>query len=531
MDQKSASPFSTSLRRTLFQQVKNPFTMVVSLTMTHSPWQYRSFALLLLMPFLQAWRSTTALGSSDSTLHWVPDYSEYYYTSLKEKMDEVMSLNNCTLTTHGDEITGYEVPDGSSIEPDLSVRIMPPPRSVRKRWGSENHELFNISTIYMRTARDLCTAKKFIAFKKGMYKVPKGCANIWKEGGKNGGSTKAKQVIRYGATIHPHHVRCDNKAATSVCVAAGEQKMPLAKQFRQLHQYPFMVTAKNVLVSRSGVLLPPCGPVALLASCEAVMWSLKRAREVANYSQICRNAYTRDADMDASTCPFPVHNRVFVIAQYDDGQIGQFMQESLPKLVYHYEFLKANPDIKIQFGFSKKDELVSFVLPHYYFKWLGMYDRLINGTVYAREAYLPREGGCQDPGYNAWEVVTMREKLLELAGIHEDHYNDKEAQPRTIVIISRIGSGFTNNKSDYIRYWYRKVLMELLVGLKRLFPTHPVNIFSDADRKLMESYPQQIKMFYDADIVIAFHGAGMMNTIFMKPGGVVMEVLPYFDAR
>jgi hypothetical protein len=394
--------------------------------------------------------------------------------------------------------------------------------------------LFNISTIYMRTTSDLCTAKKFIAFKRGLYKSSKGCADIWKDDAHSDGK-RTKQIIRYGATIHPTHVRCNNKAATSVCAAAGEHKMPLATEFRRLHQYPFLITAKDVLVSRSGVLLPPCGPVALLGSCEAVMWSLKRAREVANYSQICRNAHTTHADTRLQAaepaCPFPVHNRVFVMAQYDDGQIGQFMQESLPKLVYHYEFLKANPDIKIQFGFSKKDELATFVLPHFYFKWLGMYDRLINGTVYAKEAYMPREGGCQDPGYNAWEVVTMREKLLELAGIHEDHYNDKETHPRTIVIISRIGSGFTNNKTDFIRYWYRNVLKELLVWLKRLFPTHPVYIFSDADRTLMESYPQQIKMFYDADIVIAFHGAGMMNTIFMKPGGVVVEVLPYFDAR
>ena len=78
------------------------------------------------------------------------------------------------------------------------------------------------------------------------------------------------------------------------------------------------------------------------------------------------------------------------------------------QLLYHYDFLKANPDVKIQFGFSKKDVLASFVLPFFYFQWLGMYDRLINGTVYAKEVYLPREGGCQDPGYNAWEVGTLK---------------------------------------------------------------------------------------------------------------------------
>ena len=350
---------------------------------------------------LEAWRFTTTEGQNDATLHLVPDYNEYYYATLKDKMNEVMSMNNCTLTTDGGEITGYEVPDGSHLEPDFSIRIVPPPRSIRKRWGSEDHELFNISTIYMRTTEDLCTSKKYIGFKKGQYKLPKGCADIWKE---NPDGRKTKEIIRYGATLHPDHPRCNNKASSSVCAIAGEHKVPLAPEFRRLHQYPFLITMKNTLVARSGVLVPPCGPVALLASCEAVMWSVKRAKEVANYSQICRNAHTIGQAITSATpksiCPFPVHNRVFVMTQYDDGQIGQFMQESLPKLLYHYEFLKANPDIKIQFGFSKKEEgkQAIFVLPHFYFSWLGMYDRLINGTVYAKEVYLPREGcyyNCQ----------------------------------------------------------------------------------------------------------------------------------------
>ena len=104
-------------------------------------------------------------------------------------------------------------------------------------------------------------------------------------------------------------------------------------------------------------------------------------------------------------------------------------------------------------------------------------------------------------------------------------------QPRTIVIISRVGSNFTNNKSDYVRYWYRKVFDALLALLEKAFPRHAVHIYADADLELMNNYPRQIKMFYDADIVIAFHGAGLMNTIFMKPGGVVVEILPYIDAR
>ena len=52
-----------------------------------------------------------------------------------------------------------------------------------------------------------------------------------------------------------------------------------------------------------------------------------------------------------------------------------------------------------------------------------------------------------------------------LVGIHEDHYNDHGVKQRTIVVITRVGSGFTNNRSDYVRYWYRKVLKDLLAQL------------------------------------------------------------------
>ena len=96
--------------------------------------------------------------------------------------------------------------------------------------------------------------------------------------------------------------------------------------------------------------------------------------------------------------------RVFIMTQYDDTQIGQFILEALPKLVYHLPFLLANPDIKIHYGFTKQPTLPNFVLPHLFFKWLGVADRLLNGTFYAEKAFMPREGGCQDAGYNAWEV-------------------------------------------------------------------------------------------------------------------------------
>jgi hypothetical protein len=134
------------------------------------------------------------------------------------------------------------------------------------------------------------------------------------------------------------------------------------------------------------------------------------------------------------------------MTQYDDTQIGQFMQEALPKLIFHLDFLLANPDVKIHYGFTKQRILPSSVLPHIFFETVGLIDRLINGTCYAREAIMPREGGCQDIGYNAWENVYLRDRFLKLAGIeedasfkvtngqrekHKDKDKDKQGQTRT----------------------------------------------------------------------------------------------------
>lgn len=80
------------------------------------------------------------------------------------------------------------------------------------------------------------------------------------------------------------------------------------------------------------------------------------------------------------------------------------MMESFPRLVYHYDFLKENSDYYIHFGFTKQPRVPNFVLPNIFINWLGFGDRLINGTFFAEEVIMSREGGCQDAGYNAWLV-------------------------------------------------------------------------------------------------------------------------------
>ena len=336
----------------------------------------------------------------------VPDYTvAYYYRDLKEKFVEVMSVNNCSLISTSGEILGFEPLQGHDA--DLHVRVVPPSLAVTQRWGTFGHEFYNVSRVTYRTNEILCKSKLFGQFKQGGYKDAKGCGQMmqYDRMGK-----PFKIIKRRGATLHPEHIRCHSKRSSDTCMEASQRSMVLDDDLRSLHNYPFLLTAKQAIVSRGGQLRLPCGFVSLFASCEAWGWGMMNvtASIPREAPQLCRDYDNGKSVRGENNCPFPIHDRVFIVTSYDDTQIGQFIQEALPKLVYHLDFILANKDIKLHYGFSKLlDQLPTFVLPHMIFEWLGVADRLINGTVYAKTVYLPREGGCQDVGYNAWELLQV----------------------------------------------------------------------------------------------------------------------------
>lgn len=289
---------------------------------------------------------------------------------------------------------------------------------------------------------NLCASRNFRDLRKGFYKRAKGCYKVYAIDKISG--RRQKRFNDYGATMHPEHVRCDNIKATSVCEGGVSGITVVDRYLREMHAYPFVVTARNVVVARSGMLALPCGPFGLLSSCEAVNWGIYTASALLPNATACRRQFSSSPD-GQSSCPLPHVQRVFVLTQYDDTQIGQFMQEALPKLVFHLDFLLANPDIKIHFGFTKQPTVPDYVLPHIYFNFLGLGDRLINGSYYADSVIIPREGGCQDVGYNAWEVVTLRERMLRMAGIREDKdfrtpqdvQGTAQSQRRSILVLTR----------------------------------------------------------------------------------------------
>ena len=149
--------------------------------------------------------------------HLIPDYSEnYYYKSLKEKFAEVMSINNCT--TSGAK-TGFDARSG--VQGDINVRVIPPPTSVIEAWGHRrNAEIRNGTKLTFRTNGKLCKSSSFKEFKRGDYKFAKGCEKMI---GYDSLGRQFKKVKKWGATLHPEHIRCDSKTGLRYMYASSKE--------------------------------------------------------------------------------------------------------------------------------------------------------------------------------------------------------------------------------------------------------------------------------------------------------------------
>ena len=171
-------------------------------------------------------------------------------------------------------------------------------------------------------------------------------------------------------------------------------------------------------------------------------------------------------------------------------------------------------------------------------------------------------------GYNAWENMFLRDRFLKMAGIEEDSSfkvlarnlpmpttyseasnvdnsgsnsgsgdgfsgsgvgfsnrkgNGVGTEKPVILILTRSPGKYTQNKAQTIsRMWPEDSVPVLVSALRKHFPTHEVEVFSDTNSTLMTCPLCQTRAFHRADIAIGFHGAGLTNSIFMRPGGAII---------
>eukprot|EP00605_Chrysophyceae_sp_TOSAG23-4_P001612 GSChrysophyteH1.ASY1.ANO1.1772.1 assembled CDS len=334
----------------------------------------------------------------------------------------------------------------------------------------------------------------------------------------------------------------------------------------ELPPQPYLVRANDVLVSMCGDLLTTCGVLHPSANCMSPgnRWSANAFKRACK--DVLANGWGKEDSIHNCNKGAPwsteVHSvsEVFVIGEVDDTYVYHIHLEVFPRLLYHLDWLKAHPEVLIVYGCdSKKNERITQAGLEAGLKGLRLFldyvgldaTRLVvHKHVYAKTAWLPMEGGCQDPIYNTWYILYMRKfffnkigidsmNAASLRGLEMDKYTmdtegTKQKRKRPIMLLMKRSANtkHTRNGFDSVRQWTDEFAHMTLDALKEAFPSFDVQLYSDRNTTLMHCLECQIRSFAQASVLIGMHGAGLANMIYMPPNSAVMEIAPYSnDAR
>jgi len=121
------------------------------------------------------------------------------------------------------------------------------------------------------------------------------------------------------------------------------------------------------------------------------------------------------------------YEKVFIVAEVDDTYIYHIHLEIMPRIIYHLDWLLRNPDVRIVWGCDTKPKArltqagleagLQAMQPFMEMVGLSMERLVVHQHVYAQEAWYPMEGGCQDPVYNTWQILRMRQVFFRKMGL------------------------------------------------------------------------------------------------------------------
>ena len=197
----------------------------------------------------------------------------------------------------------------------------------------------------------------------------------------------------------------------------------------------------------------------------------------------------------------PVYEEVLVVSQYYAKEVYHSIIENLSRLGPYLAMIERMPNLKIHAGDTP---LVRHILD-----LLGVGSRrLITGFVRAKTLYLPEGTGCGFPRPLHVQLLAkaLRKQILRRSG--KLHLSPQKA--RKILLIKRSG------ERKFIRH--HEIHARLSKTVQELGGS--IRVFAD---KPLPSFNEMIKMFSEADVIVAPHGAGLTNIVFAKPGVVVVE--------
>ena len=81
------------------------------------------------------------------------------------------------------------------------------------------------------------------------------------------------------------------------------------------------------------------------------------------------------------------------------------------------------------------------------------------------------------------------------------------------------------------RSWTNERHEQLVSILAHSFPRSRIMSINDRNASKSDCLACEIKGYREADVLIGYHGAGLTNVMFMKPGSIVVEITGQFDGR
>lgn len=357
--------------------------------------------------------------------------------------------------------------------------------------------------------------------------------------------------------MSPAAPRCQNAYLKRLCEGASQgpdDSSPRAFFIPEAHHLsaplppdPWLIAARDAFVTACGQVSASCGSLHTTANCMARTFkpayshalractnlTLATLAQLPEHSTVSC-ARTATFAQSASNLIPPVGallvlRRVFVVAQVDDTYVYHIhlevppsppsllprltSRQAVPRILAHAAFLRANPDVLLLWGCDTKGGAratarglalgMAALSPYLRLMRLDPGRVVAHTHVFAREVFLPMEGGCQDPVYNTWQILQMRAYFLAL--VDKDKQAASESAPRPVLLLVRRSSGSkaTRNFADNVRQWSDAFAAELLGALALALPSHETRIFDDRDEALMDCLLCQIRAFSLADGALA----------------------------
>jgi hypothetical protein len=289
---------------------------------------------------------------------------------------------------------------------------------------------------------------------------------------------------------------------------------------------------------------------------------------------------------------FSRYDSVFVASSYEDSNYYHFMTGGMLRLVRAIPWLVANPHIKIHLGHRMAalgpNKFYSPAVQHNVLAFFNISSsRIISGFAFARQVFLPRSVGCDEPEDSANELRALSVYMRYLASImsptkfdpsfaaqSEERLRRSQKQeeafpshsvinnterslvrpkttyennvnPNQLVLLSRIKEWDTWTIKEYDfaratqgkRSWSAACAKYFLETLSEKFSSFDSVVHLTESSSNQQGLPNasdfcigcRVNLLSKTNVYVGAHGAGLTNVIFMPPGSLLVEIVMKFS--